>query len=83
MAQRRQRLAELVRAELADILGYREPTEFPLDEPFSALGFDSLAATQARGRLAQHCGLPLPATLLFDHATCTDLAAHLDIALHS
>ncbi|HEY0807977.1 MAG TPA: type I polyketide synthase, partial [Pseudonocardiaceae bacterium] len=80
-AERRHRLTELVRAELADILGYTEPAEFPLDEPFSTLGFDSLAATLARGRLAERCGLSLPVTVLFDHPTCTDLATHLDTAL--
>ncbi|MFC9953922.1 type I polyketide synthase, partial [Streptomyces prasinus] len=68
-------LVDLVRRETATVLGYPEPVE--AERPFKDLGVDSLTALQVRKRVADAVGLPLPATLVFDHPTPTAVARHL------
>ncbi|GAA3438137.1 hypothetical protein GCM10018954_077530 [Kutzneria kofuensis] len=70
-------LKALIREELAAVLGHDDPTELPDDKPFPDLGFDSLTVVEIRTRLAALTGLDLPATLLFDRPTVTDLATYL------
>ncbi|MFE3387621.1 amino acid adenylation domain-containing protein [Streptomyces anulatus] len=48
------------------------------DEPFLALGLDSLAAVDLVRQLERELGRPLPATLFFEYRTVAELAAHLD-----
>ncbi|MFB7483873.1 amino acid adenylation domain-containing protein [Streptomyces anulatus] len=48
------------------------------DEPFLALGLDSLAAVDLVRQLERELGRPLPATLFFEYRTVSELAAHLD-----
>jgi acyl carrier protein len=79
--ERRPALDALLRAELAGVLGYPDPAALPAEEPFVELGADSLTVTQLRNRLTALTGLRLPPTLLFDHPTLADLAAHLNTAL--
>ena len=64
----------LVREQAAEILG--ADTVAP-DRTFRELGFDSLAAVNFRNRLAAAAGVPLPATLVFDHPTAEAVAAFL------
>jgi FkbH-like protein len=77
VAERHQRLVALVREEAAQVLRLGSPNEVPADQPLRQLGLDSLMAVELRNRLSAHLGRPLPATLLFDHATPAALVRHL------
>jgi polyene macrolide polyketide synthase len=77
-ASARARVAtELVRAEVADVLGHPSVEAIDADSALSELGFDSLAAVELRNRLAAMSGTPLAATLIFDYPTSSALAAYL------
>ncbi|MDO0917705.1 amino acid adenylation domain-containing protein [Streptomyces sp. DT2A-34] len=70
------RITGLIRRLLAESL-HRAPEDIGDDEQFLGLGLDSLTAVDLARRLETELGLPLPATLLFEHRTVAELTAHL------
>ncbi|AWS44268.1 type I polyketide synthase [Streptosporangium sp. 'caverna'] len=66
-ADRGRILADLVRTEVAIVLGHSDGTEIGLRVSFQELGFDSLMAVDLRNRIEKASGLRLLVTLMFDY----------------
>ncbi|MFI6642895.1 type I polyketide synthase [Streptomyces sp. NPDC050504] len=76
-AERPALLLDLVRSEVADVLGLPGPDSVPTDRALRSLGIDSLTMVQLRKRLAKRVTTTLPATLVFDYPTAEAIAGLL------
>ncbi|WP_320781508.1 SDR family NAD(P)-dependent oxidoreductase [Streptomyces sp. CRN 30] len=75
---KRTRLVEdLVRTELAAVLGHGDAEVIDVDAEFLDLGVDSMAGIDLRARLGSLLRLELAAATLFEHPTTALLAAYL------
>ncbi|MFI0797180.1 type I polyketide synthase [Micromonospora rubida] len=74
----RERLAtDVVRAEVAAVLGHGRPEAVDVQLAFNELGLDSLTAVELRNRLHQATGVRLTATLVFEYPRPIAVARHL------
>ncbi|MFG3366317.1 SDR family NAD(P)-dependent oxidoreductase [Streptomyces sp. NPDC048156] len=76
-AEREGELLELVRAQIAAVLGHPSAAAVPADRTLHDLGVDSLAALQLRNAIGRAVAERLPATVVFDHPTAYALTGFL------
>ncbi|MFF7977437.1 SDR family NAD(P)-dependent oxidoreductase, partial [Streptomyces sp. NPDC007905] len=76
-AEREQVVLDLVRTEVAAVLGHAGAQSVGADDSFKDIGFDSLTAVELRNRLNSAVGMRLPATLIFDYPNPLTLARFL------
>ncbi|QKW48706.1 type I polyketide synthase [Streptomyces buecherae] len=75
--ERRQALVDLVRRQVATVLGHPTVESIDPGRGFLDLGVDSLTALDLRNRLGAEVGRQLPATLIFNHPTPNAMGRYL------
>ncbi|MFE6174499.1 SDR family NAD(P)-dependent oxidoreductase [Streptomyces sp. NPDC056464] len=73
-------LLDEVRARVASVLGV-QPAAVGLHRPLTEAGVDSLLATAVRVALERDLGIALPATLLWNYPTVSEIVGYLTSAL--
>ncbi len=76
-SEQRKLVLELVRNQVALILGYGSPEQVEAERGFLDMGFDSLTAVELRNRLSVSSRLTLPSTLVFDYPDPVALSEYL------
>ncbi len=76
-AERGALLLDMLRVEIASVMGHVAGEEIDVHSEFTELGLDSLTAVELRNRLNAATGLRLANTLIFDHPTPLALSEYL------
>lgn len=70
-------LRDVVRREVAAVLGHTDPTAIDTERGFFDIGLDSLTIVQLKTRLEESLGLTLPSTLGLEYPSIDALTAHI------
>ncbi|MEZ4737582.1 MAG: type I polyketide synthase [Caldilineaceae bacterium] len=75
--ERSELVVAYVQKQVAQVLGFANPTSLPITAGLTDLGIDSLMAVELRNRLQISLGCTLPTTLIFDYPSVEAMAAYL------